>query len=168
MAEVGYEHQMPMPVDVVAPELLPEREAWDEAQRENFLWKVRPIEVRAAQPSSPYRRLVWLRANGSLPDDLTIHQCVAAYASDLTLLGTTMVAHGYPDEHPAFMASLDHAMWFHRPFRADEWLLYEQTSPSATNGRGLAIGQLFTADGQLAMTVVQEGAIRPARSDAGD
>lgn len=161
--EVGYEHQMPMPLDAEPPESLPQREAWDDESRETFLWKVRPIIVRAAEPSSPYRRLVWLRANGDLPDDLTIHQCVAAYASDLTLLGTTMLAHGYPDERPGFMASLDHAMWFHRPFRADEWLLYEQTSPSATEGRGLAIGQMFTADGRLAMSVVQEGAIRPAR-----
>lgn len=161
--EEGYEHQMPMPADATEPDLVPLTKTWDPEQLENFLWKVRPIMVRAAAPSSPYRRLVWFRANGTLPDDLTLHRCVAAYASDLTLLGTTLLAHGYPDERPGFMASLDHAMWFHRPFRADEWLLYEQTSPSATHGRGLAMGQIYTAEGRLAMSVVQEGAIRPAR-----
>ena len=160
--EEGYEHQMPLPADVTEPDLVPQTEAGDPGQLENFLWKVRPIMVRAAAPSSPYRRLVWFRANGTLPDDLTLHQCVAAYASDLTLLGATLLAHGFPDERPGFMASLDHAMWFHRPFRADEWLLYEQTSPSATHGRGLAMGQIYTVDGRLAMSVVQEGAIRPA------
>ncbi|MDQ6838725.1 MAG: acyl-CoA thioesterase II [Actinomycetota bacterium] len=159
--EEGYEHQLPMPTDVEEPDLATLSEACDAEQLENFLWKVRPIVVRVAAPSSPYRRLVWFRANGTLPDDVTLHQCVAAYASDLTLLGTTLLAHGYPDVRPGFMASLDHAMWFHRPFRADEWLLYEQTSPSATHGRGLAMGQIYTADGRLAMTVVQEGVIRP-------
>lgn len=163
VGEEGYEHQVPMPLDVLPPHEVAVREAWDAEQLENFLWKVRPIVVRAAEPTSPYRRLVWFRANGALPDDLTIHQCVAAYASDLTLLATTLLAHGYPHVNPGFMASLDHAMWFHRPFRADEWLLYEQTSPSATYGRGLAMGQIFTADGKLAMSVVQEGSIRPAR-----
>jgi len=161
--EDGYEHQMPMPPDVTPPESVPLSETLDPEQLEDFLWKVRPIIVRAAQPSSPYRRLVWFRANGDLPDDLTIHQCVAAYASDLTLLSATLLAHDYPDVRPGFMASLDHAMWFHRPFRADEWLLYEQISPSASNGRGLAVGQIYTAEGRLAMTVVQEGAIRPPK-----
>jgi acyl-CoA thioesterase-2 len=160
--EEGYEHQVPMPGDVVPPEDLPASQAWDEEARENFLWKVKPILVRIGEPSSPFRRLCWFKANGRLPDSLIVHQCVAAYASDLTLLGTSMLPHGGPRQRPAFMASLDHAMWFHRPFRADEWLLYEQTTPSATGGRGLALGQIFTADGRLAMSVVQEGAIRPA------
>jgi len=104
---------------------------------------------------------VWIRADGALPDDPVLHTCIVAYASDYTLLGAALVPHGrsyFQDD--VMMASLDHAMWFHRPFRADEWLLYSQTSPSASGGRGLAYGGIFRQDGALAVSVVQEGLVR--------
>ncbi|OWY62985.1 hypothetical protein B7486_55515 [cyanobacterium TDX16] len=108
----------------------------------------------------PYQR-VWFRAAGELPDDPVLHACVATYASDMTVLDTSILPHarGAWDEH-LMMASLDHAMWFHRPFRADEWILYDQESPSASGARGLGRGLMYTQDGQLAVSVVQEGLIR--------
>jgi acyl-CoA thioesterase II len=107
---------------------------------------------------------VWLRADGRLPDDPLIHTIVLTYASDMTLLDTSMLPHGGSWFDPSlFMASLDHAMWFHRTFRADDWLLYEQDSPNATNGRGLSRGLVFTRQGTLVATVMQEGLIRTAR-----
>jgi acyl-CoA thioesterase-2 len=106
-----------------------------------------------------------VRAKGRLPDDPAIHQCVLAYASDMTLLSNAVNAHPVAVTSPGFQsASLDHAMWFHRPARADEWLLFDQVSPSASGGRGLASGRLFTHDGRLAVSVVQEGLIRLRRS----
>lgn len=165
--EEGFEHQVDAPVGVPAPETLDPDEMGSEQvfrnQPPTFLQTVRPIETLHVPAPGPFGRYMWMRANGTLGDDATTHRCVAAYASDLSLLPTAMLPHGAPDTEPGMMASLDHAMWFHRPFRADEWLLYEQTSPSATYGRGLAMGQIFTADGKLAMSVVQEGSIRPAR-----
>jgi acyl-CoA thioesterase-2 len=96
-----------------------------------------------------------------LPEDPIVHTCVLTYASDMTLLDTTLLAHGGEyDESKLMMASLDHAMWFHRPIRADEWLLYAQDSPSASGSRGLARGLVFTAGGDLVASVVQEGLIR--------
>jgi acyl-CoA thioesterase-2 len=108
----------------------------------------------------------WFRTRGSLPDDPLLHACVVAYASDLTLLGTALLPHPLGDEDPGFMvASLDHVMWFHRPFRADDWLLYHTHSPSAAAGRGFALGQVFCHDGTLAVSVAQEGLVRPLRPD---
>ena len=105
---------------------------------------------------------VWFRAAGKLPDDPILHTCVVTYASDLTLLDTSLLPHGkgYGDG-TLQMASLDHAMWFHRPFRADDWLLYDQDTPSASGGRGLGRGLIYTKEGRLAVSVVQEGLIRP-------
>ncbi len=107
---------------------------------------------------------MWIRADGELPDDPVLHACIVTYASDMTLLDTTLLparrARGRRDLQ---MASLDHAMWFHRPFRADEWLLYDQGTPSTSDGRGLAYGLIYTHDGDLAVTVVQEGLIRVMR-----
>jgi acyl-CoA thioesterase II len=115
-------------------------------------------------PEHPARARVWLRAAGQLPDDPVLHTCVLAYASDLTLLGATLVPHDVYIGSPGLQsASLDHAIWFHRPFRADEWLLYDQISPSASDSRGLATGRLFTTDGRLVASVVQEGLIRQRR-----
>jgi acyl-CoA thioesterase II len=107
------------------------------------------------------RNLVWLRADGELPDDPLLHVCLMTYASDMTLLDTVLLRHGlsWMDGHTSG-ASLDHAMWFHRPFRADRWLLYAQDSPAAGGGRGLARGEVFTAEGDLVVSVVQEGLIR--------
>ena len=110
----------------------------------------------------PPRNRVWMRAVGKLPDDPVLHTCVVTYASDMTLLDTTLFPHGRSFvENDVMMASLDHAMWFHRPFRADEWLLYAQDTPSASGGRGLARGLFFSPDGDLVASVVQEGLIRP-------
>ena len=130
----------------------------------------RPIDSRyvdwsppdRAEPLPPHQR-IWIRADGRLPDDPVLHQCVVTYASDMTLLDTALLPHGgtYRSAHIQ-MASLDHAMWFHRPFRADEWLLYVQDTPSASDGRGIARGLFFTEGGELAVSVVQEGLIRPS------
>jgi acyl-CoA thioesterase-2 len=105
-----------------------------------------------------------MKANGKLPDDPVLQVCVLTYASDLTLLDTSLLPNG--DDlgvGEAFMASLDHAMWFHRPFRADEWLLYAQDTPTATSGRGLGRGLLFDRSGTLVASAVQEGVVRRAR-----
>jgi len=108
----------------------------------------------------PHQR-VWLRADGTLPDDPVLHACIVTYASDLTLLDTTLLPHGTSAmDGSIMMASLDHAMWFHRPFRADEWLLYVQDTPSSSGGRGLARGSIYTHEGALAASVLQEGLIR--------
>jgi acyl-CoA thioesterase-2 len=107
----------------------------------------------------------WFRTRGPLPDDPLLHSCIVAYASDLTLLGTALLPHPMTDDHPGYMvASLDHVMWFHRSFRADDWLLYHTHSPSAAAGRGFATGQVFCADGTLAVSVAQEGLVRPVRA----
>jgi len=176
--EDGLEHQDPMP-DVPAPEDCPEmgellerrtgrgRAAWDSE------WSA--LDVRYAgdsraggsvhDPDHPAVSRVWLRASSRLSDDARLHRSVLAYASDLTLLSASVVPHGTWIGDPRLQpASLDHAMWFHRPARADEWLLFDQVSPSASGGRGLASGRLFTHDGRLAVSVVQEGLIRLRRS----
>jgi acyl-CoA thioesterase-2 len=104
---------------------------------------------------------VWVRTDGKLPDDPLLHACVVAYASDMTLLDSILMAHGLRWDQPRLQgASLDHAMWFHRPFRADEWLLYDQQSASASGARGLSEGRIYTADGRLVVSVVQEGLVR--------
>ena len=107
---------------------------------------------------------LWFRAHGSLGDDPVLNSCVLTYASDLTLLGSSLVPHGVMIGSPRIRAaSLDHALWFHRPVLADDWLLYDQFSPSAQGGRGFAVGRLFAADGTLVASVAQEGLIRPVR-----
>jgi acyl-CoA thioesterase-2 len=133
-----------------------------------------PIDVRSVGPLSAEaavdpslrttRNLIWLRVDGDLPDDPLLHVCLMTYASDMTLLDSVLTGHGL-SWHDGRMsgASLDHAMWFHRPFRADRWLLYAQESPVASAARGLARGQVFTAEGQLVVSVVQEGLVRPGR-----
>ncbi|HEY2997235.1 MAG TPA: acyl-CoA thioesterase II [Acidimicrobiales bacterium] len=171
--EDGLDHAFAMP-DVPPPEELPTmRERMARAGVEVAPWmdRPRPIDIRHVDWADPGRTRqleprqdVWLRADGRLPDDPLIHTIVLTYASDLTLLDTATLAHGGSwFEATVFMASLDHAMWFHRPFRADDWLLYNQDSPNATGGRGLARGLVFTRDGTLAATVMQEGLIRTAR-----
>ena len=104
-----------------------------------------------------------MRADGRLPDDPLLHACVVAYASDMTLLDSATRPHGMTFDGRS-MASLDHAMWFHRPFRADEWLLYDQYSPTAAEARGLATGTIFSQDGRLVVSVVQEGLMRSPAS----
>jgi acyl-CoA thioesterase-2 len=101
-----------------------------------------------------------MRADGELPDDRLLHQCMLTYASDLTLLGSVPARHDLATTSEVQMASLDHAVWFHQPFRADHWLLYVCHSPVASGARGLATGRFFTRDGQLVATCVQEGLVR--------
>jgi acyl-CoA thioesterase-2 len=110
--------------------------------------------------------LVWLRADGDLPDDPLLHVCLMTYASDMSLLDSVLLRHGlsWADGRTSG-ASLDHAMWFHRPFRADRWLLYAQQSPASGGARGLARGEVFTSEGDLVVSVVQEGLIRSTPTD---
>jgi acyl-CoA thioesterase-2 len=175
--EEGLEHQDPMPA-VAPPTECPElgdllatltgrpRDEWD---REWAALDVRYAgDSRAGgvleDPAHPAVARVWLRTSGTLPDDPPLHAAVLAYASDLTLLSASVVPHGVYIGDPKLQpASLDHAMWFHRPFRADEWLLYDQVSPSASGGRGFATGRLFSSDGRLVASVVQEGLVRLRR-----
>jgi len=168
--EPGFSHQLPMP-DAPDPESLPtfhERMAPFKEQMGDWYTRPRPIDLRfvdappraSGAPRSPVQQ-VWMRADGTLPDDPMLHACVVAYASDMTLLDSVLVRHGLaPGLDDISMASLDHAMWFERPFRADEWLLYSTRSPSASGGRGLATGRFYRADGTQVCSVVQEGMIR--------
>jgi acyl-CoA thioesterase II len=175
--EEGFEHQLPMP-DVPKPGDLPTE---DEIRARvmplmpdpirKYYEKERPIELRPVDfaryttrtPMEPQFR-VWMRANGTLPDDPTIHQAVLAYASDMTLLDTALVAHGRTIFEPDIMpASLDHALWIHQPFRADQWLLYAQDSPMTHGARGLCRGLIYSEDGRLIASVAQEGLVRRKR-----
>jgi acyl-CoA thioesterase II len=129
------------------------------------LRSVGPLSVEAERDPSlrTNRSLAWLRVDGELPDDPLLHVCLMTYASDMTLLDTVLLAHGVSWlDGRTTGASLDHAMWFHRPFRADRWLLYAQESPVAHGGRGLARGEVFSTEGELVVSVVQEGLIRTA------
>ncbi len=172
-AEPGPAHAAPMP-QVPPPEsVLPagERLAKLPDAPLRRLFKDNPIDLRVIGPLTyeaqldpslrTDRNLVWLRADGELPDDPLLHVCLMTYASDMTLLDTVLLRHGlsWADGHTSG-ASLDHAMWFHRPFRADRWLLYAQDSPAAGGARGLARGEVFTREGDLVVSVVQEGLIR--------
>lgn len=123
-----------------------------------------PPYGRYGEPREP-RSQVWFRANGKLDDDPLLHVVLATYVSDMTLLDSILLAHGRGGWAVGDVvgASLDHAMWFHRPFRADEWLLYDQESPSAAAGRGLGQGRIYTQDGRLAISVIQEGVVRVPR-----
>ncbi len=171
--EAGLEHGLPMP-DVAAPETLPgfkERMAPYKDMMGDWYDRPRPIDLRYVEGDPITRRSapsfvqrVWLRADGELPDDPVLHACIVTYASDMTLLDTTLLPHqlGWGD-NDIQMASLDHAMWFHRPFRADDWLLYDQMTPTMAGSRGLAAGGIYTRDGQLAVSVMQEGLVRQAR-----
>ncbi len=180
--EPGMEHSFPMP-DVASPDGLPDRrerlriyleqrdDIIDAAGLAALMDRPQAIDTRIADWSPadraealpPYQN-VWMRADGQLPDDPLLQNIVLTYASDMTLLDTALLPHGGTWFDPSlFMASLDHAMWFHRPFRADEWLLYSQDTPTATSGRGLARGLVFTQEGTLVASVVQEGLIRVAR-----
>ncbi len=180
--EDGIEHQLPMPDGIPDPESLPTVMEMVEPHRERLGdigdWWLRPraIDARYVQPAvpSPLRegtgepvQRVWIRADGRLPDDPLLHACVVAYASDMTLLDTTLLPHGLSWHSGVAMgASLDHAMWFHRPFRADEWLLYDQDTPAAGGARAFARGSIFTAGGRLVVSVAQEGLVRTVRSPA--
>jgi acyl-CoA thioesterase II len=171
VSETGPDHQIPMPADVPDPESLPDfrtRMAPYKERMGEWYDRPRPIDLRhidgdpfSRQGNPALGQRVWMRADGVLPDDPTLHACIVTYASDMTLLDTTVLPFGLSWESPGMqMASLDHAMWFHRSFRADDWLLYDQSAISSGTGRGLAGGAIFTRDGTLAVTVVQEGLAR--------
>jgi acyl-CoA thioesterase-2 len=172
-AEEGLEHQDVMP-EVRPPEdgldlmaLMAERGTDDGLSKEWAALDVRWLGSSAhgmePDPMHPSKTQVWIRVDGRLSDDPMEHLATFTYASDVSLLGATLAAHPEHGPHKVQMASLDHTIWFHRPFRADEWWLYDQWSPSASGGRGLALGRIFTQDGTLVATVAQEGLIRPAR-----
>src|SRR3954468_2340675 len=175
--EEGLDFTVTAPPDTPSPETLPtfkERYAPFAEQMGPWYHRPRPIDMRyvdaplpdSPAPSSPQiAQRVWMRADRTLPDDETLHACIVTYASDMTLLDTTLLPHRlrWSEENDIQMASLDHAMWFHRPFRADEWLLYAQDTPSTSSSRGLAHGHIFRPDGALAISVVQEGLIRKVR-----
>jgi len=171
-SEPGLDDQEPMEEGLPGPDDLPDFRTRMEPHKEllgEWYDRPRPIDTRYVDtipverrgPQSPQQR-VWLRADGRLPDDPVLHACLLTYASDMTLLDTTLLPHGLSGwtAEELQMASLDHAMWFHRPFRADEWLLYDQWTPSTSDARGLAMGYIFTQDGRLVVTVVQEGLVR--------
>jgi acyl-CoA thioesterase-2 len=171
--EEGFDHQFPMPSDIPDPDSLedfPTRMAPHAELIGDWYTRPRAIDTRYCDWTDPLDRTprashqnVWFRASGTLPDDPTLHTCVVAYASDMTVLDTSLGPHGGSGLGQVFMASLDHAMWFHRPFRADEWLLYAQDSPTAHGGRGLGRGLIYTQSGDLAVSVVQEGVVRELR-----
>jgi acyl-CoA thioesterase-2 len=177
--EPGLEHQAPMP-DVPPPEELPSEAqiratvlpSMPEAVQ-RYYKSERPIELRPVeygrylgQKSENGKFNVWIRATGKLPDDPAIHQCVLAYASDMSLLDAALAPHGRSLFEQEFMgASLDHALWLHRPFRADDWLLYAQESPSMTGSRGFSRGLIFRRDGVLVASVAQEGLVRIRRKE---
>ncbi len=174
--EEGFEHADPVPEDVPAPEDCPtlaevmarasgrSAEVWE---REWGALEVRYVgDSRSGgnleDPRHPARARVWVRVSGQLGDDPRLHQAALAYASDLTLLSAATVPHGVLIGFNVQAASIDHAMWFHRPFRADAWLLYDQVSPTASGALGLSTARMFQ-DGRLVANVAQEGLIRPLR-----
>ena len=167
----SFHHPEPGPVHA---DPMPEAPPPERVER---MWEDSPIDLRSVGPMSAEaardpslrttRNLIWLRVDGDLPDDPLLHVCLMTYASDMTLLDSVLLGHGltWLDGNTSG-ASLDHAMWFHRPFRADRWLLYAQDSPVASGARGLAHGEVFTAAGELVVSVMQEGLIRSRRSSA--
>jgi acyl-CoA thioesterase-2 len=175
--EPGVEHADPVP-DVPPPDAIA---TTAERMEKLFGPSVRqwydgnPIDIRHIGPLSfeaerdpslrTTRNMVWLRVDGDLPDDPLLHVCLMTYASDMTLLDSVLLAHGLSwADGRTTGASLDHAMWFHGPFRADRWLLYAQDSPVARGSRGLARGEVYTSDGDLVVSVVQEGLVRTSRA----
>jgi acyl-CoA thioesterase II len=173
--EIGFEHQDAIP-DVPSPDDCPtlaelvaritrrDPEVW------NREWAALDIRYagdsrsggRLESAETPAHMQLWVKAAGPIPDHEVLHRCVLAYLSDLTLLGVSLVPTGLIVGSPQIQAaSLDHTMWFHRPFRADDWLLYDQHSPSASGGRGFTTARLFARSGVLVASVAQEGLIRP-------
>ncbi len=171
--EDGFDHQDAMPQapppeeGVALADLLRAR---GEEEGERFAREWSALDVRYVgvsgrglpdDPGRPARARLWIRVNGPLSDDPLQHLAAFTYASDLTLLGVSLVPHGVTIGSPGLQpASLDHAMWFHRPFRADQWWLYDQHSPAAQGGRGLAMARVWSQDGRLVSSVAQEGLVR--------
>lgn len=176
--EEGLSHSIKMP-DVPSPDgLLNDQQLGEELKEVSpQLYRLtrseRPIECRPTRgldqylkPEGESRQHIWIKARGTLSDSDRTHQVALTYVSDYNLLATALLPHwALVSKQKVFMASLDHAMWFHRPFRMDEWLLYSIESPSASSGRGYSRGDLFTRDGELVASVAQEGLIRTLRAD---
>ncbi|ODN68715.1 acyl-CoA thioesterase II [Methylobrevis pamukkalensis] len=173
--EEGLEHQIAMPEGVPDPESLPNaQEIADDILAKapepirRYWQRPRPLDLRPAQlgryvdrSDAEPRQMMWVRTKERLPDDDALHRCALAYASDMTLLDTSLYAHGRSVfDTDLQVASLDHAMWFHRPFRVDEWILYVQDSPASAGGRGFTRGSLYDRAGHLVASVAQEGLIR--------
>lgn len=174
LEEPGLDHQDGMP-QVQGPEGLRSEQEWAEQLKafippflHDKLLSEKPIEMRPvsfvnplqAEPCSP-NRYVWFKANGQMPDDPAIHRYLLAYASDFNFLPTALQPHGVAFfDRDLQVATIDHAMWFHRDFRFDDWLLYAVDSPSASGGRGLVRGQFFNRQGKLVASTIQEGVIR--------
>jgi acyl-CoA thioesterase-2 len=172
--EPGYEHQMPMPA-APAPESLKSEtdiarslaHMLPPAVQEKFL-SDKPLEIRPVEFHNPLKghiaepkRQVWIRANGTLPEDFRIHQYLLSYASDFNFLPVALQPHGVGFlEKGMQVATIDHSMWFHRPFNMNEWLLYSVESTSASSARGFVRGEFFTQDGVLVASAVQEGVMR--------
>ncbi len=172
--EIGYEHQSSMP-NVQGPDgLLSEYEFYQQnldkipAHLHDIVACEKPIEIRHVQVNNPFkpqvmdtRRQVWIKANGKLPDDPRVHRYLLSYASDFNFLPTALFPHGRSFlQKDMQVATIDHSMWFHRPFRMDEWILYDMDSTSASGGRGLVKGQFFNQQGELVASAMQEGVIR--------
>lgn len=174
ITESGYEHQTAMPhvppPEQLAPELDLIRNMADRIPESlrGVLTQDRPIDFRPVSPLDPFHpenrspvRYVWLKAYERLPDETLLHQAVLAYASDYGLLGTALQPHGVAPRSPALqLATLDHALWMHRPFRVDEWLLYAMDSPASAGARGFTRGAFYRRDGTLVASVAQEGLVR--------
>ena len=166
-AEAGFEHQAAMP-QVPPPESLADGLSEGDATLLKGLWRSRPFEFRPVlprglgdRPARPALDHIWFRASEPLESSQTLHQAFLAFASDMSLLDTSLLPHGKGIFSNVQVASLDHAMWFHRPFRVDDWLLYSQDSPAAFGARGFSRGLIFARDGTLIASVAQEGLIRP-------
>lgn len=169
----GLDHADEMPT-VPPPEDLPslsDRFGHLDVPQVQHMLRTRPLDLRHVEgplflrpgPEPVARQAVWMRTTTPMPDDPVWHATLTAFASDYTLLESVLRRHGLSWASGLKTASLDHALWFHRPARIDDWLLYVQRSPSASGGRGLALGQLFTRDGALVASVAQEGMMRPPR-----
>ncbi|CAN0583863.1 unnamed protein product, partial [Ectocarpus sp. 12 AP-2014] len=172
--EQGFEHQLGMP-DAPDPDTLKSEQEYGEMlaphvpeHLRDTLTRERPIEIRPVDPVNPFKpearpphKQSWFRTQGHLPDDPVLHRCLLTYASDFSFLGTSLNPHGVTFMSKGMqVASLDHAIWFHRNFRMDEWLLYDKDSPSASGGRGFNRGNFFNQQGGLVASTTQEALIR--------
>ena len=168
LPEEGFSHQDSMPPDVPPPEELKtqqELHADSKGRLPDVLAVSRPVEIRPVPPSRGEKAAAaarhWFRSIEPMPDDPRMHQALLAYASDFELLATSLLPHDVSlMDGNVFVASLDHALWIHRPFRVDDWLLYDRHSPNACNGRGLNWGKVYARDGRLVASVAQEALIR--------
>lgn len=168
----GLDHQVEMPSDIPDPDTLPNSaDSLEDVEHPvaQYWASKRPFDIRhitspiylKVEGEHVAHQAVWFRSIGSLPDDPDLHRAALAYASDYTIMESVMRRHGVAWATPGLKAaSLDHAMWWHRPARVDEWLLYAQESPSASGGRGLALGRIYSRDGRLVASVAQEAMVR--------